>query len=169
MKPEFEINIQQHYHIIYLTYEAFYSTSVTWSTWTTCLLELQNHREITQILLLKSLFACESNYCYWYSRFQVTAMIEWGKNQNPNKCLDQTLISNKSHAEFPSHKHSLKAWYKHWNPYSKKKNTCKTFTAPQRSRNQKFQLPPCVPLFCALTYFLLYLASPFLIPQQLFC
>ena len=72
MKPEFEINMQQHCHIIYLTYEAFYSTSVTWSTWTTCLLELQNHREITQILLLKSLFACESNYCnycYWYSRF----------------------------------------------------------------------------------------------------
>ena len=141
MKPEFEINMQQHYHIIYVTYEAFYSTSVTWSTWTTCLLELQNHREITQILLLKSLFACESNYCYWYSRFQVTAMIEWGKNQNPNKCLDQTLISNKSHAEFPSHKHSLKAWYKHWNPYSKNKILAKLLLPPKDPEIKNFNSP----------------------------
>ena len=117
MTPDFEINMQQHCHIIYLIYAAFYSTSVTWSTWTICSLELQKHREITQILLLESFFACESNYYYWYSGFQVTAMIEWGKNKNPQKCLDQNLISNKSHAEFPSHKHSLKAWYK--NPYSK--------------------------------------------------
>ena len=48
-----------------------------------------------------------------YSRFQVTGMIEWGKNQNPKKSLGlQTkpkkiagpkLLPKKSGAEFPSH------------------------------------------------------------------
>ena len=48
-----------------------------------------------------------------HSRFQVTGMIEWGKNktpknplgfkQNPQKSLDHNLSPRKSHAEFPSH------------------------------------------------------------------
>ena len=50
-----------------------------------------------------------------------------------------------------------------------KKILGKLLLPPQRSRNRKFQLTPCVPLFCALMYFLLYLASPLLIPQKLFC
>ena len=109
MTPDFEANMQQHCHIIYLIYAAFYSTSVTWSTWTICSLELQKHREITQILLLSQGKKLSSNCYYWYSGFQVTAMIEWGKNKNPQKCLDQNLISIKSHAEFPSHKHSTES------------------------------------------------------------
>ena len=40
----------------------------------------------------------------WYSGFQVTGMIEWGKNQNPKKSLHQNLTPKKSHDEFPSHK-----------------------------------------------------------------
>ena len=50
-----------------------------------------------------------------YSGFQVTGMIEWGKNQNlkesqnPTKSLDQKLTPKQSHAEFPRLKNLQKA------------------------------------------------------------
>ena len=49
------------------------------------MLELQNHRDSDQILSPESLFACESNYYYWYSGFQVTAMIEWVQKSKSQK------------------------------------------------------------------------------------
>ena len=37
-----------------------------------------------------------------------SGMIEWCKNQNPQKSLEQKLTLNKSHVEFPSLKNSQK-------------------------------------------------------------
>ena len=39
-----------------------------------------------------------------------SGMIEWGKNQNPQKSLEQKLTLNKSHVEFPSLKNFQKVW-----------------------------------------------------------
>ena len=39
-----------------------------------------------------------------------SGMIEWGKNQNPQKSLEQKLTLNKSNVEFPSLKNFQKVW-----------------------------------------------------------
>ena len=44
-----------------------------------------------------------------YSGFHVTGMIEWGKNQNPQKIPRPNFNTKKSHAEYPSHKNFQKA------------------------------------------------------------
>ena len=54
--------------------------------------------------LLRKSFVIGSGGGGGYSRFQVTGMIVWGKNQNPKKSLDQNLTPKQSHAEFSSHK-----------------------------------------------------------------
>ena len=43
------------------------------------------------------------------SGFQVTGMIEWSKNQNPQKSPRHKLTPKQSHAKFPSHKSFQKA------------------------------------------------------------
>ena len=47
--------------------------------------------------------------------FQEAGMIEWGKNQNPKKYLDQKLSAKKSNAQFPSLKNSQKALNDNYN------------------------------------------------------
>ena len=49
------------------------------------------------------------------SGFQVTGRIKWGKNQNPEKYLDQKLTAKKSNAQFPSLKNFQKALNDNYN------------------------------------------------------
>ena len=49
------------------------------------------------------------------SGFQVAGMIKWGKNQNPEKYLDQKLTAKKSNAQFPSLKNFQKALNDNYN------------------------------------------------------
>ena len=49
------------------------------------------------------------------SGLQVTGMIEWGENHNPQKSLDQKLTPKKSNAQFPSLKNFQKALSDNYN------------------------------------------------------
>ena len=98
---------------------------------------------------------------------QVTGMIKWGQKSKPKKSLEQNLIPQKSHSNFPSHKNfqwnyaaMIRRNYRKSSDYFEypKKSLLKSsyskkyvpkFSYPNKSRNQKFQTlqnPSIIPL-----------------------